>query len=114
MAQRWHLKLGLPSSAVFTKYLNGKHLHPTTLVEVDGELMPASEELNNDDWAIILTADIKSIGETWVLGYDQKKDNGVINISGKTFVLPDSIPTVLAVYDSTKSSTTDVESIGTH
>ena len=114
MAQRWHLKLGLPSSTIFTKYVGGKHLHPTELIEKNGETIQASAELSDDEWAIILTADIKSIGQTWVLGYDQGVNNGKITIHGKTFTMPANMPTVLAVYDSTNTSTTDVDSIETH
>ena len=113
-AQRWHLKLGLPSSAVITKYVGGKHLHPTELVEKSGVLVPASEELTGDDWVILMTADIKSIGSVWNLQYDQGMNNGVINVGGNIITMPANIPTVLAVYDSDVSSTVDVDIIGTH
>ena len=113
-AQRWHLKLGLPASVVFTRYNGTKHLHPTELINKNGNLIQAKDELVGEGWVVLMTADIKAIGTTWTLQYSQGVNNGVITVGGKKIVLPSTIPTVLAVYDTEASSSIDVDTIGTH
>ncbi|GAB6152558.1 hypothetical protein JCM17380_13080 [Desulfosporosinus burensis] len=106
-AQRWHLKLGLPSSSVFVR---------------TGEV-PDTEnikEFDNSNHVILLAADIRVIGDTYVLRYEHNTDNGSINIQrtdGTTsgpITLPNNIPPVLAVYSTVKSSMYDIDIISTH
>lgn len=106
-AQRWHLKIALPSSAVF----------------VDHGKEPSKENLEkyvSDKYLILCTADIRVIGDTYVLKYDQKEDNGSINIQRKdgtwsgTIKMPNNIPPVLAVYSTTKTSAYDIDIVSSH
>lgn len=106
-AQRWHLKIGLPSSAVFVEH--GKE--------------PTTENLAkyvNDKYLILCTADIRVIGDTYVLKYDQKEDNGSINVQRKdgtwsgTIKMPNNIPPVLAVYSTVKTSAYDIDIVSSH
>ncbi len=114
-AQRWHLKLGLPSSVAFVPYRNGIHVDPTDDVTLsDGTVCKAFEELEKGNTVILMTADIKAIGDTYILGYDQGNNNGRVVINGKTYNFGSDIPTLIAVYDGTKNSTVDVDFIGTH
>ncbi len=41
--QRWHLTLGLPSSAQFVAYRNGVRIQPNKLIEKDGEILLEKE-----------------------------------------------------------------------
>lgn len=140
-AQRWHLKLGLPSSAVFTFYENGKHIDPLDQVKYDGVDVKAYEIIKNSDkYVIVMTANIKSLGSVWNLAYMQNvsKDgniaesagdwsNGSVVIDGQRYDFnylgkfdEDGMPVdsefrvVLAVYDPSNTSEVDVDIIGTH
>ena len=68
---------------------------------------------------ILCTANIVACGTMYDLKYNQIGDNGSVNIKAtdgsiKNIVLPDSIPPVLAVYSSAKSSISDVDMSETH
>ena len=61
-----------------------------------------------------MTADIKAGGEIWNLKYDQGKDNGRIEVNGKTYTFTsDDIPTLIAVY-SVDSNQEDVDIKSSH
>lgn len=156
-AQRWHLTMGLPSSAVFTAYREkGVHVKPedewyeTTYIQdnvtkmkqfskvflksmtggreyvtgntfgidgvqytVTGTYSAGREFNNNTDYVILMTADIKAIGDVWNLKYDAGNDNGNIKINGKSFSFGNNIPTFIAAYD-TVSSLVDISTQNTH
>lgn len=125
MAQRWHLKLGLPSSAVFTLYENGKHYRPLDDKVIGGNKVKAFEEVQNGNYAILMTANLKAIGHVWNLYYTQEANNGVFTIGGKKYTIntnfnefttgrADDVQVLLAVYDNNITSKVDVETIGTH
>ncbi|SHL33944.1 Glycine rich protein [Anaerocolumna jejuensis DSM 15929] len=156
-AQRWHLKMGLPSSAVFSAYREkGIHVEPEedwyvasyvengitktkqfskaylssqavnkeyaigstflisgTQYTVTGKYKAGTEFNNNNDYVIIMTADIKAIGDVWNIKYSTGNDNGSIIIDGKTFSFGSNIPTFIAAYDTT-SSLVDISTQNTH
>jgi hypothetical protein len=156
-AQRWHLTMGLPSSATFTAYREkGVHVRPEDdwyvvtyvqdgvtkikqfskayLVSNIGEKVYAigstftlsgiqysitekynagSEFNDNDDYVILMTADIKAIGDEWNLKYKTGEDNGNITINGTKYHFGSSIPTFIATYD-TVSSLADISTQQTH
>ena len=114
-AQRWHLKLGLPSSAAYVAYRNKTHLDPMdTITLSDGKTVKALEEFSSGNYVIIMTAHINVIGDKFALGYDQGADNGVIHINGKKYSFDNNIPTVLGVYECSTSATIDIDFVGTH
>lgn len=111
--QRWHTKLGLPSSARFTDAsdVNGDgladHISPDTLItDEKGHTIRAYEKFDftrkdvQDRYVILETADITALGQVWNLHYDQGADNGIVEIKGKKYDLPQKkdFPTLLAVY----------------
>ena len=113
-AQRWHLSLGLPSSAAYVAYRNKTHLNPLDTITVDGKIVKAMDEFKSDNYVIVMTAHINVIGDKYTLGYDQGADNGVIYIKGKKYAFGNNIPTVLGVYDASTSATIDIDFVGTH
>lgn len=120
-AQRWHLTLGLPSSAKFVAYRGGKHLSPNdTITTPDGNTIYAADEFKPDDkgacdYVILMTADIKVLGDTYNLEYRQGKDNGVYRASnGNVFKFGDEIPTLIAVYGIGDTTTPDLDIMQTH
>jgi hypothetical protein len=156
-AQRWHLTMGLPSSATFTAYREkGIHVTPEeewyivtytqdgvtktkqfskpylaanvgdkdygvgntfTILGVQytitGKYNAGGEFNNNGDYVILMTADIKAIGDVWNLKYETGEDNGNIKIDGNMYQFGSSIPTFIAAYD-TVSSLVDVSTQHTH
>jgi hypothetical protein len=124
--QRWHLKLGTPSSAKFTAYVDrdgdgvAEHVSPDTYVTYsDGTIGTAGDEYSDSDrYVILLTADITAIGETYSLHYTQGTKNGTIEVNGKKFTFTDlehgGIPTLIAVYSTTSSSLDDVDTMQSH
>lgn len=156
-AQRWHLTMGLPSSAIFTAYReNGIHVTPeedwyvasyiqgditltkhfskTFLKKNVGEKEYAlgstftlsgiqykitekynagNEFNNNNDYVILMTADMKAIGDVWNLKYKTGEDNGNITLNGKMYHFGSNIPTFIAAYD-TVSSLVDISTQQTH
>lgn len=116
--QRWHGKLGLPSSSVFVPHG----------IEVNSDNI---ELVMNDEFAIICTAEIIAIGSVWSLHYSQPWfTNMVINGEAyststhypghrigdgtNNYECTDCLPPIIAVYASDNSSVGDVEIIGTH
>lgn len=110
-AQRWHLKLGLPSSTVFIRH--GQEPTSETIKEFDSNI-------KNNDYVVLCTADIRVLGDTYVLKYDHKGNNGKVKVKRKDgrwteeITLPDSIPPVIAIYSTTKTSKFDVGIVGVH
>ena len=100
-AQRWHFKLGLPSSAVIVEH--GKN---PTIDEIN--------KLSTGNHVILMTADIQSIGDTFVLRYSHINNNGRIKLGGKTYRMGNDLPPVIAVYSANKTAVQDVDIRGTH
>ena len=114
-AQRWHLKMGIPSSSVFVGYKNENRIDPTDIIlNSAGKEMKAYEEYQNKDYAILMTMDIKAVGDTFVLQYDHGSDNGKVKIGDKTYTFGTEIPSLVAVYSANKSSIQDVDILKTH
>ena len=117
--QRWHLKLGLPSTAQFVAY-RGKHVSPNDLITVNGKTIHAGDEFKPDDkgncdYVILMTADIKVLGDTYNLEYSQGGNNGVFKASnGKTFRFGNEIPTLIGVYGIGDTNTPDLDIMQTH
>lgn len=111
--QRWHMTAGLPTSAKFVVYRNGRHVSPTELIRIGDTTIHAMEEISGDDYVILMTAKIIAYGDTWTLEYDQGKENGGVILGNKTYQFGSDIPNLLAVYDTT-GNTIDVDIIGTH
>lgn len=103
-AQRWHLKIGLPSSSVFTVYGKGNtRLKPYDEVVAkqgaDGvsweladktgsttsQKVRAMDVIKNGDYAILVTANIRAVGPVWNLYYSQHKNNGKATINGSLY-----------------------------
>lgn len=117
--QRWHLTLGLPSTAQFVAY-RGKHVNPNDMIIVNGKSIHASDEFKPDDkgacdYVILMTADIKVLGDTYNLEYSQGSNNGVFKASnGKTFKFGNEIPTLIGVYGIGDTNTPDLDIMQTH
>lgn len=105
-AQRWHMKLGLPSSAVVVRHG----------VEPDVDTV---KEFASKNYIILCTADIRAVGDTYILKYDQYGHNGRIRVQNEegtwvTVTLPSNIPPVIGVFSTVKSSMHDIDIVGTH
>ena len=83
-AQRWHFTLGLPSSTVFvlhdeTSYDAERELTQEMLLQLKGQVVPGQEteegKEDGEDWIILATADIKAVGDTFILQYEHLKMN---------------------------------------
>ena len=119
--QRWHGKLGVPSSSVFVP--SGMQVNSDTIKYV-----------MNDEWAIICTAEIIAIGDTWSIAYSQPWFK-TLTINGTDYrtsptgqhypghrvydgndsvQCEDCIPPIIAVYSSDSSSVDDIEIVQTH
>lgn len=115
--QRWHGKLGIPSSAVFVPH--GVKVDGTTLEYIMGE--------NQDDWVIVCTAEIIAVGAVWNINYSQPWFTSM-TINGQSFATcptggthypghrqpngsrcPDCLDPIIAVFG--KTSVDDVEII---
>lgn len=138
-ASRWHVTLGLPSSAKFTDVTvdaDGKerHINPYDMItdEDTGDKIYAYQKYDPDylkehgdenRYMILETARITAYGAVYDLRYSQLQDNGSITAAnGKTYNFvdsatypgePNSIPTLLAVYGIT-SSGRDYDTLQTH
>lgn len=98
-SQRWHFKVGLPSSTVTVL-----HNKPFT----------QSNILANNNSVIIMALDIKIYGETYNLDYKHPSGNSTVTLAGKDYDL-NSIPyNVITVYSTNKSSAEDLSTSGTH
>lgn len=143
-AQRWHLKVGLPSSAVFVKYNNDnvrniptdilKDKHGDIVYDTNGVPKMNYQEIQDGHYVILMTAELTSYGERWTLAYDQEGYNGKaelptykIGMNGKevgngnkVFEFGDNFNgqeikgTILAIYDAGDNSTVDIDITGTH
>ena len=119
--QRWHGKLGVPSSSVFVPH--GEPVNAETIKYV-----------MNDSYAIICTAEIIVMGSTWNLAYSQPWFNNLTigdeefkthqpGVGGDHFPghrdedgIPCDFcpPPIIAVYSSEASSVDDIEIVGSH
>jgi hypothetical protein len=136
--QRWHGKLGVPSSAVFVPHAYTATGAPiadrntTTLTPVNTE---STSWVMNDDWAIICTAEIIAVGDVWSIYYSQPWFK-TMTISGQMYntvtagdkhypghreykngvseECPHCLPPIIAIYSSDSSSVDDVEIVQTH
>lgn len=112
--QRWHGKLGLPSSSVYVPH--GEDVNGKTIEYLMGE--------NVDDWEIICTAEVIAVGAVWSLAYSQPWfDTMTINgepyrtsahypghriyKDGESIPCPDCIGPIIAIFS--QSSVDDVE-----
>lgn len=67
------------------------------------------------DYVILMTADIKVLGDVYNLCYSQGTDNGVFRASnGNTFRFSNDIPTLLGVYGIGDTNTPDLDIMQTH
>jgi hypothetical protein len=80
---------------------------------ITNEYQAGKEYNDNDDYVILMTADIKAIGDEWNLKYSTGNDNGYITVDGTTYTFDGTIPTFIAAYD-TKSSLVDISTQHTH
>lgn len=100
-AQRWHFTLGLPSSATWVK--SGLAYNKANI-----------EAMSGNTKILIMSADIKALGDTYALQYAIPGGNKPIVLSGVSRATT-SIPyPVIAVYSTTKSSADDLSITGTH
>lgn len=117
--QRWHGKIGLPSSSVFVP----------TGEEVTNDSI---NWLMNDNFVIVCTAEIIAVGDIWSIHYSQPwfktmSIDGVMfgtsthypghrveNANGESVPCPDCLPPIIAVYSSANSSIDDIEIIGSY
>ena len=123
--QRWHGKLGLPSSSVFVPH----NFKSDELTEVTTESLNWIQGDNEDDWLIVCTAETIAIGSVWSLYYsqpwfDRMTINGVefktsthypghrVGDDENSVECPDCLPPIIAVFG--KTSVDDVEIIQTH
>ncbi|RED63010.1 glycine rich domain-containing protein [Cohnella lupini] len=102
-AQRWHYSFALPSSSVVVE--KGKE---PTKANID-ELRKSTTKV------LLMTADIKAIGETFVLQYESTNNNGFIRLKGFPVRSLANVPhPVINVYSISKSSADDLDVFGTH
>ncbi|MGN0240939.1 MAG: hypothetical protein ACI4CS_04555, partial [Candidatus Weimeria sp.] len=141
--QRWHTRLGLPSSARFTDASdkNGDglpdHLSPDSVTtDENGNTIREWEKFDNQKieketgkrrYLFLETATITAIGDPWDLRYDQKANNGHITVGSKYtgggsydyYFRQTSgngiwdFPTLLAVYDG-GTDESDYRTLQTH
>ena len=137
--QRWHGKLGVPSSAVFVPHAYTATGTPiadrntSTLTPVNSE---TTSWVMNDDWAIICTAEIIAVGDVWSIYYSQPwfktmtvsgqmyntvtvggehyPGHRVYNDKGQSEECPHCLPPIIAIYSSDSSSVDDIEIVQTH
>ena len=132
-AQRWHFKVGLPSSTIFVEHDKVDSFDPDrsidTYVGSDGKVYEYKEVRNmrlkeesdlKADYVILCTADIQVVGDTYALKYSHENDNGTIKIR-KTDgswtnekPLPTNIPPVLAIYSAGLTTEYDISIRRTH
>lgn len=104
-AQRWHLKFGLPSSAVFVE--TGKE---ATQENID--------DILNRNGVVLNAMDIISIGKTYTLRWQQPGISSFTIETGgnkKTYNIKNlGLPPVIALYEAGKTSVDDITISGTH
>ena len=117
--QRWHGKIGLPSSSVFVP--TGEDVTSQSI-----------QWLMNDNFVIVCTTEVIAVGDVWSIHYSQPwfktmsidgvtfatsthyPGHRVENSNGESVPCPDCLPPIIAVYSSANSSVDDIEIIGTH
>lgn len=104
-AQRWHLKFGLPSSAVFVE--TGKE---ATQANID--------DILNRNGVVLNAMDIIGIGKTYTLRWQQPGISSfTVEMDGnqKTYNIKNlGLPPVIALYEAGKTSVDDITISGTH
>ena len=113
--QRWHGKLGLPSSSVFVPH--GQEVTIDSMEWIQGE--------NEEDWVIVCTAEIIAVGTVWNIHYSQPwftkmtiygdtystgahyPGHRVENANGDSVPCSQCLPPIIAVFG--KTSVDDVE-----
>ncbi len=104
-AQKWHMKFGLPSSAIFV--LNGKE--PT---------QDNIDEVLNTNGVVINALDVIAMGETYTLRWQQPGISSFkieLNNTTKTFNIENlGLPPIIALYEAGKTSIDDITINGTH
>ena len=113
--QRWHGKLGLPSSSVFVPH--GETLSEDSMEWIQGK--------NEDDWVIVCTAEMIAIGPIWNIHYSQPwftqmdiygetystgahyPGHRVENDEGNSVPCSQCLPPIIAIFG--KTSVEDVE-----
>lgn len=130
--QRWHLNSKLPSSTAVVLY-RGQHNLPLQTITVAGKEINAMDEISqgDDEWLLIVTADITCDGEVYSLHYSQGENNGIITSEGTTYTFRDgaassaiqkgslqgnkfTVPTLLAVYRANETNEVDYQIMQTH
>lgn len=129
--QRWHVTLGLPTDVAFTDARDKDgdglpdHIDPfSKITDENGDEEYAWEQFDYENkykgrYVFLETATITAIGPVWNLRYDQKVDNGVVNLKVDgtykeyKFVQDRYFPTLLAVYDGIPNKS-DVNILQTH
>lgn len=99
--QRWHYKLGLPSSSVLVK----KGQKPTQL-NVD-------EAMDNEKYALVMAVTTYAQGDVWTLEYKQPWQKEV-EVEGVKYPKPDNIPVIIAIQSSEDTAVMDVQTNKTH
>lgn len=126
-AQRWHEKVGAPTSATFVAYIDrdgdgsADHIDPNEIITyINGETGYAKDEFTDEEddgrYVALLTIDITAIGDLYNLHYEQGEDNGSFTVNGKTFQFGSSIPTLIGIYGLGKESTNtiDIDTMQSH
>ncbi len=110
--QRWHFTLSLPSSAVFI----AAGTKPTT---------ESIQEMQSDDYVILSTVDIRSLGSVWNLRYTQESSSFNVTQDGTVYniEIPETItigghvhriPVPIIVYRTNDKISSDVDIIANH
>ena len=110
--QRWHFTLSLPSSAVFI----AAGTKPTT---------ESIQKMQNDDYVILSTVDIRSLGSVWNLRYTQESSSFNVMQGGTVYniEIPETItidghvhriPVPIIVYRTNDKISSDVDIIANH
>ena len=100
-AQRWHFTTGLPSSSVVVR--KGLVVNQTNV-----------DILKTKNSVLLLTLDIKSVGESYILQYKGDGQNSSVTIAGATRNLGVIPFPIIAVMSATKTSGDDLDTSGTH
>ena len=102
-AQRWHYSFSLPSSAVAV----ARGLQPTQ-ANIDAIRKSSTKVL-------LMAADIKAVGDTFVLEYRSQNSNGAIQFPGFPGRMLTDIPyPIINVYSVNRSSADDLDVSGSH
>lgn len=99
--QRWHFKLGLPSSAVAVK-------------QGEDPTWENIQKLRTNTSVLVMAADIVAVGDTYALRYEKAGINNVLEISETTHPTHHLSYPVIAVFSASRSSADDLSVTGTH